>query len=154
MAAAAASGCGSNDASLPDGGGLRWPRRRRARGSGAGGSGVDSGTINCGDPYAPIDPTAVIDDMETPDYMTVRAAGRAGAWWAGGDPTSPGASITPNGDAPAEPIPGGRCGSKYAMHVTGQGYTVWSVLSVSMGWGSVDGGARDCCRTTTTTGPA
>ena len=27
------------------------------------------------------------------------------------------------------------------MHVTGQGYTVWSVLSVSMGWGSVDGGA-------------
>ena len=31
--------------------------------------------VNCGDPYAPIDPTAVIDDMETPDYMTVRAGG-------------------------------------------------------------------------------
>ena len=27
------------------------------------------------------------------------------------------------------------------MHVTGQGFTVWAVLSVSMGWGSVDGGA-------------
>ena len=27
------------------------------------------------------------------------------------------------------------------MHVTGQGFTMWAVLSVSMGWGSVDGGA-------------
>ena len=36
---------------------------------------------------------------------------------------------------------GGRCGSLYAMHVTGQGFTSWAVLSVSMGWGSVDGGA-------------
>ena len=38
--------------------------------------------------------------MEAPDYLTVRAGGRTGAWWAGGDPTSPGAAITPNGDAP------------------------------------------------------
>jgi hypothetical protein len=144
LAVAAGAGCGSNNASLPDGGsfgGFGGGSEGGHAGSGAGGSAAAPGAINCGDPYEPIDPTAVIDDMETPDYMTVRAAGRAGAWWAGGDPTSPGASITPNGDAPAEPIPGGRCGSKYAMHVTGQGYTVWSVLSVSMGWGSVDGGA-------------
>ena len=139
--AAGGSGCGSNNASLPDGGSLGGGGAGGHAGSGAGGAGLDPGTINCGDPNAPIDPTAVIDDMETPDYMAVRAAGREGAWWAGGDPTSPGASITPNGDAPAESIPGGRCGSRYAMHVTGQGYTVWSVLSVSMGWGSVDGGA-------------
>ena len=29
------------------------------------------------------------------------------------------------------------------MHVTGHGFTEWAVLSVSMGWGSVDGGAED-----------
>jgi hypothetical protein len=28
------------------------------------------------------------------------------------------------------------------MHVTGQGYSMWAVLSVSMGWGAVDGGAE------------
>jgi hypothetical protein len=99
--------------------------------------------MNCTGTNDPIDPTAVIDDMETPDYMTVRAGGRNGAWWAGGDPNSTSATITPSMDAPAELIPGGRCGSRYAMHVTGQGYTEWAVLSVSMGWGSVDGGAAD-----------
>jgi hypothetical protein len=109
---------------------------------------VDSGTgdaavvMNCGDTSQPIDPTALIDDMESPDFMAVQASGRNGAWWAGGDPSSPGASIQPNGDAAAETIPGGRCGSKYGMRVTGQGFTVWAALSVSMGWGSVDGGAE------------
>ena len=140
-AAAGGPGCGSGSAADPDGGAGGSIGAGGHAGGGAGGSASAPGTINCGDLYAPIDPTAVIDDMETPDFMTVRAAGRAGSWWAGGDTMSPGASITPNGDAPAEAIPGGRCGSRYAMHVTGQGYTIWSVLSVSMGWGSVDGGA-------------
>src|SRR5436853_369417 len=36
----------------------------------------------------------------------------------------------------------GRCGSRYAERVTGHGYSVWAVLSVSMGWGSADGGAE------------
>jgi len=111
-------------------------------GAGSSGGGTSgTGTVNCGDDQA-IDPTAVIDDMEEPDYMTVRAGGRTGAWWAGGDdPSKPkGATIQPNGDAPAETIPGGRCGSKSAMHVTGQGWGEWAVLSVSMGWGAVDGG--------------
>jgi len=121
---AAASGSGCSDAS-----------QKPADG------GTDSATLNCGSNEA-VDPTAVIDDMEAPDYMTVRASGRSGAWWAGGDAESPGASITPNGDAAAETIPGGRCGSQYAMHVTGHGYSMWAVLSASMGWGSVDGGAE------------
>jgi hypothetical protein len=98
--------------------------------------------MNCGDMSQPIDPTALIDDMETPDFMTARSGGRTGAWWAGGDPSSPGAAIVPMGDVAAEMIPGGRCGSKYAMHETGQGFTVWAALSVSMGWGSQDGGAE------------
>ena len=121
---AAASGSGCSDAS-----------QKPADG------GTDSATLNCGSNEA-VDPTAVIDDMEAPDYMTVRASGRSGAWWAGGDAESPGASITPNGDTAAETIPGGRCGSQYAMHVTGHGYSMWAVLSASMGWGSVDGGAE------------
>jgi len=122
LTAAAGGGCGSSSNKAADGG--------------------DAALLNCGDPNLAIDPTALIDDMETPDYMTARVGGRTGAWWAGGDMMSPGASIQPNGDAAAEPIPGGRCGSQYAMHVTGQGFSVWAVLSASMGWGSLDGGAE------------
>ena len=134
------SGCSSDsNIAMPGGGGTS------GGGHGGGGSSGSTGggtaMLNCGDPNAAIDPTAVIDDMETPDAPTLRASGRSGGWWAGGDALSPGASISPDGDAAAESIAGGRCGSKYAMHVTGQGYTQWAVLSVSMGWGSVDGGA-------------
>jgi hypothetical protein len=129
VSVAGGSGCSSDSNQKPDGGG--------SAGTGGGGGAM----INCG-AGDPIDPTAVVDDMETPDYMTVRAGGRTGAWWAGGDPDSPGSAITPNGDAAAEMIPGGRCDSKYAMHVTGYGFSVWAVLSASMGWGSLDGGAE------------
>lgn len=132
------SGCGSNPASFPDGGGGLGG----SGGSGGAGGAGSAPMTNCGEANQAIDPTAVIDDMETPDYMTVRAGGRNGGWWAGGDPDSgDDAKITPDGDAPAEPIPGGRCGSKNAMHVTGRGFTVWAVMSVSMGWGPIDGGA-------------
>jgi len=143
VASAIVAGCGDSNQTADGGRGGNGGTTI----AGSGGSGGVAGTgnapmISCGDVNQPIDPTAVIDDMEAPDYMTVRAAGRSGAWWAGGDALSPGASITPSGDAAAETIPGGRCGSQYAMHVTGQGYTMWAVLSVSMGWGSVDGGAE------------
>src|SRR5262245_59298234 len=75
--------------------------------SGTGGAAV---VMNCGDSSQAIDPTAAIDDMEAPDFMTLRNGGRTGAWWAGGDPSSPGAAINPMGDVAAEMIPGGRCG--------------------------------------------
>src|SRR5947208_16655979 len=88
LATAGGFGCGSEGAA-PDGGGGAGGAIGSAGtgghgGGGAGGSGSAPGTINCGDLYAPIDPTAIIDDMETPDYMAVRAAGRDGSWWAGG----------------------------------------------------------------------
>src|SRR6188768_4530077 len=97
LAAAVGAGCSADGNQTPTGG------------AGTGGTGGTGGSmmINCGDNQA-IDPTAIVDDMEAPDYMTVRAAGRTGSWWAGGDPDSPGASITPSGDAAAETIPGGR----------------------------------------------
>jgi hypothetical protein len=118
-------------------------------GGGAAGS-ANAGTGNagggsvgaCGDPTLAVDPTAVIDDMESPAPATLLGASVGGEWWAGGDDASKatGAKITPDGDAPAELIPGGRCASKYAVHITGQGFQEWSVVSASFGWGSVDGG--------------
>ena len=111
-----------------------------ARGGGGGTAGAS--TASCGDTSGPVDPTALIDDMEATDPLILMEGGRNGAWWAGGDATSTGASIVPNGDASAELIPGGgRCGSLHAMHVTGQGFTVWAQLSVSMRYGALDGGA-------------
>jgi hypothetical protein len=127
------------------GGGGGFGGRSGAGGGGGGAAGAGGGAmVNCDAISDPIDPTALLDDMEAPDNLAPRVAGRAGAWWAGGDPesTAAGASIQPNGDAPAEAIPGGRCGSMYAMRVTGQGFASWAVLTLSMGWGSVDGGAE------------
>jgi hypothetical protein len=130
----ALAGCGSSALNLPD--------------SGApGDAGTDKAPTvamtNCPDDSEPIDPTAIIDDMESPSAQTNMPGNRGGSWWAGGDDESKatGAFISPDGDAPAEKIPGGRCGSKNAMHVTGKGFSTWAVLNVSMGYGSVDGGA-------------
>jgi len=99
-----------------------------------------SPSISCGDPNQPIDPTALIDDMEDGNFMAAMIGGRSGSWWAGGDAT-PGASMQPDGNAPPEPIPGGRCGSHYAMHVTGNGFNDWgATLSVSFKFGTNDAG--------------
>jgi hypothetical protein len=55
---------------------------------------------------------------------------------------SPNAGIAPDGLAAAELIPaGGRCGSRYAMHVTGHGFTSWAVLTAALRVAEVDGGA-------------
>jgi hypothetical protein len=108
--------------------------------SGAGGA-AGSTAASCPDSSGPVDPTAMIDDMESPDPAILLEGGRNGGWWAGGDSMSPNASIVPNGNAPAELIPnGGRCGSRYAMHVTGQGFTSWAEVTVSLRYGTVDGG--------------
>jgi hypothetical protein len=128
MAIFAAAGCSSSSPNQASGGGS------------GGGGGADA--ASCGDPTVAIDPTALIDDMESPAPATVLGANTGGEWWTGGDDPSKatGATITPDGDATAEMIPGGRCGSKYAIHVTGQGFQAWSEISMSFGWGSVDGG--------------
>ncbi len=108
-----------------------------------GGADVPTVTVNCPDDSEPIDPTAIIDDMESPNFMTAMPGNRGGAWWAGGDDASKaqGAAIVPQDSFDAEAIPGGRCGSRYAVHVTGHGFMEWAVASVSFGYGSVDGGA-------------
>jgi len=134
----AASGCSSTADYSPPGTGGEGGAGGAGGAAGAAGAAVPS----CGDSGGPVDPTALIDDMEATPPAILMEGGRNGAWWAGGDAVSPGASIVPNGDAPAEVIPGGgRCGSLHAMHVTGHGFTSWVQMSVSMRYGSADGGA-------------
>jgi hypothetical protein len=92
------------------------------------------------------DPADVIDDLEDQDGFIVSVGERIGGWWTADDET-PGASIVPapsNDDvAKPEPIPGGRCGSKFAMHVTGQGFLDWgSLLGVSLQHGTLPDGTE------------
>jgi hypothetical protein len=78
-----------------------------------------------------IDPTLLIDDMEDGDSLVAPVGIRNGGWWVASDGTS---TTTPPADqAPAaERILGGRCGSEYAMRVTGTGFTSWgAVLSTT-----------------------
>lgn len=117
-------------------------------GAGGGTSGTDSGAagaiasnVSCPDHSGPIDPTALIDDMEAGSSALPMEGGRNGSWWAGGDMLSPGATITPDNDAPSALIPnGGRCGSLHAKHVTGVGFTSWAILTATLTYGPIDGG--------------
>jgi hypothetical protein len=101
--------------------------------SGASGASGSSGSTSvvC-DPRPPvIDPTAIVDDMEDRDGSLTTSSGRNGSWWTAADET-PGGTIEPRSPVP-EAILGGRCGSSYAMRVTGQGFDVWgSLLGLSL----------------------
>jgi hypothetical protein len=144
----AASGCSSTaDYSPPppgSDGGLGGAAGASGGGGNGGGAGRPAPTAgaSCPDSGGPVDPTALIDDMEAGGYAILMEGGRNGTWWAGGDMVSPGSKIQPDGNAPSEVIPGGgRCGSLHAMHITGRGFTSWAQVSASMRYGSVDGGA-------------
>ncbi len=138
----AAAGC-SSDVARPAASGAAGAGGGAGIGAGVGGAaGAASNEVSCPDSGGPVDPTAMIDDMEATDPAILMEGGRNGAWWAGGDMVSPSASIVPNGDASAELIPGGgRCGSLHAIHVTGQGFTSWAVVTTSLRYGPSDGGA-------------
>ncbi|HVJ17089.1 MAG TPA: hypothetical protein VM686_16725 [Polyangiaceae bacterium] len=83
----------------------------------------------CPDPSEVIDPTAVIDDMEDTNPNVLRIGDRTGAWWTASDET-PGGTLVPPFGGPASPeaLPEPRCGSQYAMHITGQGYNEWGAM--------------------------
>jgi hypothetical protein len=140
----AAAGCSSSPSAVPgDGSAGGASGASGSVGSGgAGGAGGSTGTVamSCAGNGGPADPSALIDDMEATAPPILLVGGRNGTWWAGGDMVSTGASIVPDGDASAEVIPGGRCGSLHAMHVTGRGFTSWAQLSVSMRYGVIDAG--------------
>jgi hypothetical protein len=85
---------------------------------------------NCETPGI-IDPTLLLDDLEDGDSLVATVGVRNGGWWVSSDGTS--TTIPPAEQAPAaERILGGRCGSEYAMRVTGTGFTDWgAVLSTT-----------------------
>ena len=103
-------------------------------GGGDGSTGGSGSVVVC-DPRPPVvDPTAIIDDMEDRDGLLTYTSGRNGSWWSANDET-PGGTFEPANPLP-ELIPGARCGSEYAMRVTGQGFETWgSVLGLSLAYG-------------------
>jgi hypothetical protein len=116
---------GSNASGMGGGGGM---------GAGTGGSGTSG--PECDAAFGPTDPTALIDDMEDGDPSIAQVLDRNGSWWVTGDPT-PGGTVTPPSGAapPPERILGGRCDSRRAIRVTGQGFKEWgAVVSVGMGY--------------------
>jgi hypothetical protein len=74
-----------------------------------------------------IDPTLLIDDMEDGDGLIATVGIRNGGWWVSSDGTG---TVTPPAEqAPvAERILGGRCNSKYAMRLTGSGFSEWGAV--------------------------
>lgn len=129
--AVAASGCdaGTESAEEATGG------EAGAAGSSDPATGGSGGNAFC-DPRPPvIDPTAIIDDMEDQDGSLTFTSGRNGSWWTADDET-PGGTIEPRQPIP-EAILGGRCGSQYAMRITGQGFDEWgAILGLSLAYGS------------------
>jgi hypothetical protein len=94
-----------------------------------------TGPVVVCDPRPPVvDPTAIIDDMEDRDGQLTYTSGRNGSWWIATDETASG-MIEPEQPVP-EAILEGRCGSEYAMRVTGQGFDEWGVvLGLSLVYG-------------------
>jgi len=132
----AVAGCGAKSSDDDDG---------SAGNNGQAGS--DGGTpmqpmIVCPDPSEAIDPTAMIDDFEDGEPRLPERDGRNGGWWTAAD-TTVGATMVPqqselSGElAPPELLPEPRCGSRYAMRVSGQGFTDWgAVLGMSFVFGT------------------
>lgn len=124
------AGCGgdtndSNTGGMGGGGGM-----------GAGTTGGGTSAPECDAGFGPIDPTAIIDNMEDGDPLIAQVLDRNGSWWVTGDPTPEGMVTPPSNAAPLpERILGGRCDSQRAIRVTGQGFKEWgAVVSAGMGY--------------------
>ena len=93
----------------------------------------------CSDEFnGPVDPAALIDDMEDQNGSLAQVGDRNGVWWISTDGTD--GTVSPAADASpaAERILGGRCTSRYAMRITGSDFTNWgAVLSVSFRFDAV-----------------
>jgi hypothetical protein len=74
-----------------------------------------------------VDRALLIDDFEDGDGFVALVGTRNGNWSISTDGTD--GTITPSAQPPpAERILGGRCGSDYAMRVTGFGFTGWGAV--------------------------
>ena len=107
--------------------------------------------IDCPDFGAlPVDPTLVLDDLEDGDYSIVQASNRNGSWWLSMDEAGMG-TVVPTGNTFLTPerILGGRCGSQYAVRITGEWQGEWGPnISLSFRYDSVlaDIGGIDATR--------
>jgi hypothetical protein len=100
----------------------------------------DAATAACSVSTGPIDPTALIDNFEGGSSNLPQIGGRTGSWYADGDGTT-NAILQPNGPAAPEVIPGGRCGSRHALHLTGAGFLDWGAqVEGTLNYGADDAG--------------
>lgn len=99
----------------------------------AGGGGAP-GNEHCAEEFnGPLDPSALIDDLEDGDGLIAEVGGRNGSWWLTTDDSDGTIEPAPNMQTPPERILGGRCDSSYAIRVTGADYTDWgAVLSIGL----------------------
>lgn len=102
-------------------------------GAGTGGNGTGgTSSADCLTSFGPVDPTALIDDLEDGNSQIVGTATRNGSWWVVSDGTTAGTIEPPADQAPPpERVPGGHCGSNYAMRITGQGFTSWGASLIA-----------------------
>ena len=137
--ALAATGCSDDPVATPplnDAGGDTTATDAASPGAPDGGGGDDPTLPGCPIATGPVDPTLLIDDFEDATSGVPLIAGRSGGWYASGDAT-PTAIMQPLGSAAPEPIPGGRCGSRHALHVTGSGFLDWgSQIELAMNYGA------------------
>jgi hypothetical protein len=113
---------------------------------GAGGATDEPERVVCPGPNDVVDPTAAIDDLEDNNGAILPVDGRSGGWWTAGDDTLGATIVPPRSDLTgmeATPLamPEGRCGSSFAMRVTGQGFTEWgAMLGLSLAYGTQPNG--------------
>lgn len=125
----ACSGSTTTDANTGGAGGTGG-----SNGAGAGG-GLSQAVCDQAANFAPVNPTGLFDDMEDGNGSVAVVGGRNGSWWLSTDGTDGTTTPEPNQAPTPETILGGRCGSKKAIRVTGQGFTGWgAVLSAGMSY--------------------
>jgi hypothetical protein len=86
----------------------------------------------CAEYPGPDDPNALVDDLEDGDGEVADVGGRVASWWVVSDETA-GGTITPAANAAPAPelLSQERCGSTYAMRLTGEGFTAWGATLVA-----------------------
>ena len=86
----------------------------------------------CGEYPGPDVAEALVDDLEDGDGQVSTVGGRNASWWVVSDETASATLDPPANAAPSpELVPGERCGSRYAMRLTGEGFTSWGATLVA-----------------------
>lgn len=94
---------------------------------------------SCGAEFnGPVDPSALIDDMEDGDGLIAQIGSRNSSWWITTDTTA--GIVTPPADMAPSPerILGKRCDSEFGMHITGADFSEWGAV-LSLGFRYADG---------------